>query len=162
MRHSELASKRVVAYVRISNDGQEKGSDNQEGRIARYTKTNSITIQEWYKDNEGKNPRTLVAHDASNCPQVSTCSDNDVKENKIDIILCAYQERLGLIGHTFGYWITEFAKYGVSFWDTTGHNLSSVDPASIERLQLHDRKYGMARQARRKDTRRKRVCRKGG
>ena len=125
---NQLTDKRVVAYVRISNDGQDKGSNNQEGTINRYAERNGITILEWYKDNEGINPRG----DGFDHPQFQRMYA-DAKQKKFNAVLCAYQERLGLIGHSFGYWVTELSKYGISLWDAQGQNLSNGDPATIEK-----------------------------
>ncbi len=125
----EHKNKRWVVYVRISRDDtQEHGSESQEATIQRYADKCGIKLLEWYKDNEGYNPRG----DGLDRPELQRMYA-DAQKKEFDCVLCAYQTRLGLLGRWLRYWISLFDIESVSFWDSKGNNLSTNDSATIER-----------------------------
>ena len=129
----ELVGKRCVAYVRVSTDSQDGGSDNQEESIRRFAERHGITIRQSYKDNEGESKRG----DGTNLKQFNAMYE-DAKEGLFDTVIVAYQERLGLNGHYFGYWVVKFQQAGVSFYGVKERCLLSAhDPQTIERT-AHD------------------------
>jgi hypothetical protein len=138
MREKQLSRKRWVAYVRISDDKQEHGSENQEGTIRRFASKNGITLLAWYSDNTGTNPRDT----GERRPEFNRMK-RDAIAGKFDAVLVAYQKRLGLLGLAWGHWLFEFKNLGVSFWDCKGHNLSSEDPDTI-RMTANDTAESMS------------------
>jgi len=128
MAKHKLEGKRVVAYVRISSDGQDGGSESQEEALKRFARRNNITILKWYCDNQGKNPRG-----DGNRPLFQQMI-KDAKKGIFDVILVHYQKRLGLFGHYFGKYMCELLEHDVHVWSVQGdRDLSSEDPAELHR-----------------------------
>ena len=125
-----LTGKRIVAYCRISNDAQEGGSENQEKAIERWAQKEGLTIRQWYKDNEGRNPRG----DAQDRPQFQKMIA-DARAGFFDVIVVHYLKRLGLLGLKVFRYLDELNEHKVIVWSVQGNrSLSSGGPEDLLKM----------------------------
>ena len=110
LTETDLHGLRLGAYVRISTDSQDGGSQNQVSAIDAYCKRHSLGIVDWSTDDCGKNPRGTRNPDFQRMM-------NDADDGRINGIIVAYSQRLGFLNSRIGQFIGEISDRGVACWD---------------------------------------------
>jgi DNA invertase Pin-like site-specific DNA recombinase len=111
----------TAAYLRVSSDDQE--SERQREAILRL----GLSIDHWYEDSVGHNPRDKAA----TRPDFQRLLKH-VKSGLIDTIVVASLDRFGVKdAYEMGAFFTLLREHGCRLLDATGKELNAVDDATV-------------------------------
>jgi DNA invertase Pin-like site-specific DNA recombinase len=115
-----------VAYIRVS-DGENQKPESQREMIRRKLLSWGLTVQHWYEDIDGRNPR-----DCAEKRQEFQRLLSDVQAGKVDWIIVDSQDRWGTKDNfEFGFYAHQLRMNDCHLWSVQQGCLTSGDAAAV-------------------------------
>lgn len=126
MANHKPTGKRGAAYIRVSH-GEKQNPERQREAIRSWAEKAGVSINDWYEDIDGRNPRDLAERREQFQRMLA-----DVKAGKWDWIVVDSQDRFGVKDqYEYGYFVHILRQHDCELWSVAQGLLSSTDDAAV-------------------------------